>query len=97
MVIDATDELVRAMVWSHAGAVASRASMDAGAFGHHTALVTMLAHHDLNHPCTGLEGSDRVASITEHLTHYADLAARAADVGPGRAGARHRRRADTFV
>lgn len=64
----AREDLVLALVDSKATAAYVRARLDSTAFAEHTALVMLVADHDVHRPDAPPEGPGRRDSILDHIT-----------------------------
>lgn len=63
----AREELVLALVESKASAAFVRARLDSSAFAEHTALVMLVADHDLHRPEAPSDGPGRRDSLLDHI------------------------------
>ncbi|MCB2175797.1 MAG: hypothetical protein KQH57_08310 [Actinomycetales bacterium] len=63
----AREDLVLALVESKASAAFIRARLDSSAFAEHTALVMLVADHDLHRPHAPSQGPGRRDSLLDHL------------------------------
>ena len=64
----AREELLLALVESKASAAFIRTRLDSSAFGEHTALVMLVADHDVHRPEAPAEGPGRRDSLLDYIT-----------------------------
>lgn len=82
----AREDLLLALVQSKAKAAFIRARLDSSAFAEHTALVMLVADHDVHRPGAPAEGPGRRDSLLDHIARLLAAERNRNDVHRARAG-----------